>query len=449
MTRYRSASPSSSRSLFGYCIALVVLGAIGFGVYTLLSDLEGPTITLQPDTGRIAPTQNITLILTDAASDIRSVSVVVRKGGNAVTVFERAFTSGARTQRVTFTLKEAGLKDGPFDLEIKARDTALAGFGQGNATTRIWPMRIDTQPPRISVRSSTPSLRRGSITAVAFALSEEAARAGVQVGDVFFPAYKQPNGLYYCFIAFPLNMAAAHYTPEIVATDLAGNEAKSRLLVHAQDRTYRADTMNIGDKFLNSKYEILQQMVPECTSPLDCYVRVNQETRLKDEAMLRELASQSAPTMLWNGAFQRLPGSAVMAQFGDNRTYKYNNEIIDRQTHMGLDLASLAKAPVPAANSGKVLFAGLQGIFGNLVVIDHGLGLMSLYSHMSSIDVKVGDQVKKGDIIAHTGTTGLAGGDHLHFGILLNGIQCQPIDWLDKNWLKNTITDRLLAAGKD
>lgn len=178
-------------------------------------------------------------------------------------------------------------------------------------------------------------------------------------------------------------------------------------------------------------------------------MKINNEVRISNEKTLLEIGKNTSPTMLWSGAFKRLPGSASKASFGDQRTYMHNGTKIDEQTHMGQDLASVAHAPIPAANDGKVVFAEPLGIFGNLVVIDHGLGLQSLYSHMSEIQTNVGATVKKGDIIGLTGTTGLAGGDHLHFGILMHGIQVQPLDWLDPKWIKNTITDRLDAAGAE
>lgn len=437
-----------SRYLFSYVSALLVLGVLGVGAYLFLNDLEGPIIAITPDTGRISPNQDITVTLTDADSNIKSVTVRVRKNSGALTLLERNFTNPSPRQSITFNLKETGLRDGKFELEISAADTAFSGFGMGNRSTRVWDMRLDTQPPRINVRSTSPSIRRGSSTAFAYSVSEEVSTTGVEVGDLFFPGYRQPDGLYYCFIAFPLDVPANRFTPVIMARDLAGNETRSRLLVHAQERNYRSDKLTISDKFLSDKAQVFAELVPEQLTDLERYIKINNEVRLQNEAVLRRLAEQSSPTMLWSGPFRRLPRSAVMANFGDNRTYLNNGNIIDHQTHMGLDLASTAKAPIPAGNSGRVIFAEPLGIFGNLIIIDHGLGLMSLYSHMSEIMVKVGDEVKKGDIIARTGTTGLAGGDHLHFGMLVGGIQVQPIDWLDKNWIKNTITDRLAAASK-
>ena len=155
---------------------------------------------------------------------------------------------------------------------------------------------------------------------------------------------------------------------------------------------------------------------------------------------------QSADQMLWEGVFARFPNSARKAGFADHREYLYNDEIVDRQVHMGIDLAAVAQAQVPAGNNGKVVFAGDIGIYGQTVVIDHGVGLFSMYSHLSQIDVTQGQSVTKGDIIGRTGTTGLAGGDHLHFGMMVNQTYVNPIEWWDPAWIKNNVTDKIAAV---
>jgi murein DD-endopeptidase MepM/ murein hydrolase activator NlpD len=86
---------------------------------------------------------------------------------------------------------------------------------------------------------------------------------------------------------------------------------------------------------------------------------------------------------------------------------------------------------------------GFFGIYGNVVVIDHGCGLQSFYAHLSSFDVKEGEEVKHGQVIAHSGQTGLAGGDHLHFTMLLDGIPVNPVEWWDPHWIHDRIEAKL------
>ena len=155
------------------------------------------------------------------------------------------------------------------------------------------------------------------------------------------------------------------------------------------------------------------------------------------------LGEKTGKVLYWDGVFLRLPKSANRAGFADHREYKYKGRIIDRQVHLGIDLASIAHSPVPASNKGKVVFAGPIDIYGKTVMIDHGFGLLSMYSHLSSYDVQEGQIVSKGEIIGRTGITGLAGGDHLHFSILIHNTFVNPLEWWDAAWIKNNITNKI------
>jgi murein DD-endopeptidase MepM/ murein hydrolase activator NlpD len=111
--------------------------------------------------------------------------------------------------------------------------------------------------------------------------------------------------------------------------------------------------------------------------------------------------------------------------------------------HLGYDLSVTKLYPVEAANSGRVVFAGDLGIYGNSVILDHGLGLFTLYSHLSSIDVKDGDRIEQRQILGKTGKTGLAAGDHLHYGVYLHGVAVLPVEWWDPKWIKDNILPKV------
>ncbi|HHO75163.1 MAG TPA: M23 family metallopeptidase, partial [Deltaproteobacteria bacterium] len=110
---------------------------------------------------------------------------------------------------------------------------------------------------------------------------------------------------------------------------------------------------------------------------------------------------------------------------------------------LGVDLASVRQAQIQAANRGTVLFAGDLGIYGNTVIIDHGQGLASLYSHLSIIKVQKNQEVEKGMVIAASGATGFAGGDHLHFSILVHGVFVNPVEWWDAHWIVDNVELKL------
>jgi murein DD-endopeptidase MepM/ murein hydrolase activator NlpD len=178
-------------------------------------------------------------------------------------------------------------------------------------------------------------------------------------------------------------------------------------------------------------------------SNIEKYIKINNDLRKKDDEFIYKLTEKPAQERYWEGPWISLKNGATMARYADHRTYYYKGERIDEQYHLGIDLASLANSPVEAGNSGKVIFAGKNGIYGLMVVIDHGQGIASLYGHLSEIKVAVGDVVKKGDIIGITGQTGLAGGDHLHFSMLIHGVFVNPLEWLDEHWIEDNITKKL------
>jgi murein DD-endopeptidase MepM/ murein hydrolase activator NlpD len=150
---------------------------------------------------------------------------------------------------------------------------------------------------------------------------------------------------------------------------------------------------------------------------------------------------------MFKDAFQQLGNSSVQAQFADARTYTYNGKEVDQQVHLGFDLAVTANVPVSASQRGVVVHADDLGIYGNCVIIDHGLGVQSLYGHLSSIGVKPGDKVEKGQEIGRSGQTGLAGGDHLHFTTLVGGEQVTPVDWWSAQWMQDRVLRKIRDAG--
>ena len=432
----------NARTLFSFVLTAFLASIVCFGLYTFLSDMEGPEITLIPSSERVSPQRELAVKLHDLAG-LRSVTVSVRKNNQTQIVLERYFSEKRRDEELPFNLKNTALREGTFDLEIKAVDASLAGFGRGNARTLILPMRMDAQPPRVSVKNVPPHIRRGGCAVLLYTVNKEVRESGVRVGKYFFPAYRQEDGSYVCLFSFPYMLEQAHYTPELVTEDSAGNVTVNHVAVTPINVAFKQDTISVSDAFLLAKMPELQHLAPQAETPLEQYLALNRGIRESNEQALLYLGKKTASTMLWSGSFVRLPRSAERARFGDFRTYMYQGQKIDEQSHTGLDLASLIHADVPAANNGIVVFSDFLGIYGKLVVVDHGMGLMSLYSHLSDIAVQTGEEVKKGQILGQTGTTGLALGDHLHFGILVHGLEVQPLEWLDPKWIRDNVLGRM------
>ena len=430
------------RLVFGVFLILALAG--GAAGYLLLTDRGKPEIALSPESDVAAPKREFTLTLRDAGSGLKSAKVVVTQADKQITLLDTTYANPVRDAVEKFTLEPAGLRDGPFTLAITATDRSIANFGAGNTTSVTRQYTLDTTPPRVDVTSLAHNVRQGGVGAVSFSVSEAPESAGVVVGDDFYPAYKLENGKYFGFYVFPYNMDPKNFVPKVKVTDKAGNIGVASFRYQAIPRKFRQDKLNISDNFLDSKMPQYYDIITDTRDNLQIYLKVNNDIRRQNSVFLKELAKKSAPTMLWDKkVFLRLPNAAPRAGFGDHRTYMYQNREIDQQTHMGVDLASLEGAPVPAANTGRVVFAGFLGIYGETVIIDHGLGLQTLYAHLRQIDVKVGQDIKKGEILGKTGVSGLAAGDHLHFGVLVDGQETSPIEWWDQHWIDDNILSKL------
>jgi murein DD-endopeptidase MepM/ murein hydrolase activator NlpD len=421
-------------------LALALVAAVAG--FFFLRDAEGPVLTLSPASGAVAAARPLSLTLNDEGAGLKSVRVTVTQDGQTSELTAAGFERGTATRTLDLSLAEAKLKNGPLTLQVTADDQAFFT----NTSDQSFTLEFDSRPPVVSVLSAAHNLNQSGAGLVLYKVSEEVERSGVEIGELFFPGYLQDEGFYACLFTFPFDMAQADFLPRLIAVDKAGNERKAGFYYHANPRPATHDRINLSQQFLDSKMPEFQDLYPEAGNMLDIFLKVNRELRVQNRAKLKELALQTAPSPSWQGTFVRLPNAAPRAGFNEQRSYIYSGNTVDRQTHLGVDLASLANSPVPAGNSGRVVFADYLGIYGNCVIIDHGLGLQSLYAHLSTIDAAVGDEVAKGQTIGRTGATGMAGGDHLHYGVTIGGIPVNPLEWWDPNWIKHNFTDKWQAA---
>ena len=355
-----------------------------------------------------------------------------------------------KTLSIAFEPKKYEFSDGQAILRLAVWDYSWRGWWQGNQSYIEKILTIDTQPPQIEVISSAHNLNQGGAGLVIYRTSEDCPHNGVQVGDDFFPGYSgyyQDPQIRLAFIGLDYRQGPG--TPLMIkAVDEAGNDAVSGLRHHIQKKVFKNDSIQISDQFLTWKLPEFENAVAleSAETPVDKFLKINRDLRQADYQKIAQLVETTTTVKHWEGAFLRMPGSANEAGFADHRVYHYNGEIIDRQVHLGLDLASVEHAPIPAANNGIIVFNGVLGIYGRTILIDHGFGLFSMYAHLNRSDISEGQRVSKGDIIGNTGSTGLAGGDHLHFSILVHKTFVNPIEWWDAAWIKNNVLSKIEAV---
>ncbi len=424
---------------------LVLLFAAGLGgLYALKAEWHQPELRLTPQRSAVSPQTVFRLEAQDPGSGVRRVMVTVdQPQGAPIEILNKRYDTPQETVVEAFSLAALPMKSGTVTLNVAVTDASWHRLGFGNTARMELPLTLDAVPPVVSITSRQHNVAHGGTGLVVYTTSEPLGKSGVEVGAYFFPGYLERPGRYLCFFALPFAVDPKAVRPTLVAEDEAGNAVQLPINVRVIPKKFRQDSITVSDAFLQSKMPQFAELYPPGTSMIDIFIKVNSELRQQNISQLKEIGKNTVPQMLWSGAFLRLPQSATMAQYGDTRTYLFGGKAVDTQTHMGVDLASLVNAPVPAANTGRVIWSGFLGIYGNLIVLDHGFGLHSLYSHLSEIHVRVGDVVQRGQIIGKTGATGMAGGDHLHFGILVGGVEVQPIEWWDEHWIRDNITSKL------
>ncbi len=426
----------------GFWIFLVLVLAAGLGyVYVFHVDQEKPVVQAFPEETHTNGDEPLEIRVHDPGLGLRSVEISVIQGQEVKkTVLEEL---GAGVHDWSSFIDLPDLVQGEFTLQIRAVDRSILNWGRGNVSELSRTMVFDSIPPSISMVSNVHNLNQGGAGLVIYSLSKEAQHTGVRIGDYFFPALKQPDGNYYCLFAFPYDADPTGDIPRIEARDRAGNEQVSGFNYHVNPRSFRQARLNISDNFLRSQMPQFESHFPDENDFFEVFLLVNRDLREKNRARIKEIAARTSADLSLDSPMLRKPNSAQMAGFADHRTYYYNDEEVDRQVHMGVDLASTAQAPVPAAGGGRVVFTGDLGIYGQTVVLDHGLGLQTLYAHLSSVHVQEEEEVERGQNLGRTGTTGLAVGDHLHFEVLVSGVSVNPVEWWDPSWLENNIFSKL------
>jgi murein DD-endopeptidase MepM/ murein hydrolase activator NlpD len=444
-------------------ILIIILGLIVLAslLWFALIRFEGrePAVTIDLPSPFIGKSHDVTVSVSDLQSGIRKIWVGLLKDGKEVTLHEADYPSTGfwgkgqvheTAIEINVNPAKLGFSDGDAVLRAAAWDYSWQGWMDGNKAYIEKNLTIDTRSPEIEILSSAHNITQGGAGLAIYRVSEPCPQSGVYIGDRFFPGYsgmtKDPN-IFSAFFSLGYDQSVKTEI-FISATDRAGNGNRAGINHYLRRKVFRKDTIAITDKFLNWK-------MPEFNDELsglgqadliDKFLFINRDQRRADYEKIQQVCSKTDPVLHWKGSFLRLPNSAPRARFADHRTYKYQGQVVDEQVHLGVDLASLKHAPVPAANNGVVVYAESLGIYGKTVIVDHGFGLFSMYSHLNEISVSPGKKLSRGDILGHTGVSGLAGGDHLHFSIIIHNTFVNPIEWWDASWIENNILTKIDSA---
>ncbi len=436
----------------GIAVALAIAGFLW-----VKFDLSAPTATLRQPVEYVGQRAEIQLDLADRGTGLSSVEVAIDAGGTHFVLLSEDYPStswrGSRILEKSLALpiapRDAKIPEGSGTLVVEALDGSWRNYLGVRPPVLSQPITIDYTPPTVEVLTGQHYMRLGGSDLVVYKTSKDAVRSGVAADRYFFPGVKGilPDAdVAGAFFAVPQDLTTAT-RPKVVAEDAAGNRREVDFFTAVKPRVFQERSIEVGDDFLKRKVPdlLLANHLPPNDDLVAAYLQINRELRKTSEEKVREVCSRSEPSKLWTEPFLRQPNSAPLSSFADRRTYTHAGKVIDHQTHLGFDLASLRLAPVVASNKGKVSFADDLGIYGSTVILDHGLGLFSLYGHLSSIGVTVGQEVARGDALGRTGETGLDAGDHLHFSIMVDGVHVDPVEWWDPKWIQDHVNGKLEA----
>ncbi len=442
----------------------VVAVAVGLWLWAALRVGAAPAVVVDVERSAVGRETGVAARFEEPAGGLGVVRLELVQGERTELLAEQSFprrgafallggpvTPAAELTATIGTATQAWLTEG----EVVLRATAERGAGSLRTVPPVvveqrLPVRL--RPPRLELMSSQHYVRQGGSGVVVFRVGDTAVRAGVSAGTVEATAAQLPGGGAgdrFALYAVPWNLSSADQI-RLFAEDDAGNRAEQPFIDLFKPMPPRTDTIDVSDSFLAKVVPAIASQTPgfdASGSLLDQYLYINRELRRAELERVRELSRASEPAFLWSGAFLQMPNTQVRADFAQTRTYVYGGQAVDTQTHLGLDLASTERAPVPAPAAGRVLFAGWMTLYGNAVILDHGFGLLSLCGHLSSLAVAAGDQVERGDIIAASGATGLAGGDQLQLELLVHGQSVDPLEWHAAKWIRDNLGSKLPVPG--
>ncbi len=398
------------------------------------------TIAIEPLPKAIGLATPLTLRVTNPHG-VRNASAWLEQNGTTEKLFETSkpghrlgWNPNEPPQEFQFTAK--GTKDGKAKVVAEVTSNDLRG-----STDRVsYDVDVVTRPPSLSTPHIQHYVSQGGAGLVVFTPSGSWTEGGVRAGAYTSRSFAKPGSpsQQFSLFAFPWDLPV-DTAPVVFVRNVAGTEATATFMVKIKPKKFRKRDIPLSEQFLD---KVVNELDPSGSGDkLERFLKINREMRKQNTATLTELRKKTTEKFLWSGPFIQLAKSKVESQFADVRSYIYEGRKVDEQVHLGFDLSVVKKTAVVASNDGNVVYADRLGIYGNCIVVDHGFGLQSIYGHLSSIGVKVGDAVKKGQEIGRSGATGLAGGDHLHYSMQIDGVQVNPMEWWDEHWIK----DRILA----
>jgi murein DD-endopeptidase MepM/ murein hydrolase activator NlpD len=447
-------------------ILLLLLG----GAFLVAGRMAGPDIQIERPEQFVGHSTPMDVLVAAPGAELSAMTIEVEQGETRVQVYSLGDPKGADVKqdgedrvRVTRDIGRQGipeLQSGDARIIVTAARPVLYGLREAESTaTRD--VRVRLERPRVAVMSTHHFINHGGAELVVYRATPEDVESGVLVGETEYPGFPATGlnvpGIDIRDSAVRVAFFALAHDQDLrapirlYARDEAGNTARADFDHRVFPKPFRKSRIELDDRFLSRVVPAILEGTNEVNPSgdlIDQFLVVNGELRRLNNEKIASFRAQTVPRMLWGGEpFYAFRNTGVQSAFADHRTYFYQGREVDQQVHLGFDLASFMQTPIVASGAGRVLFADELGIYGNTVIIDHGLGVQSLYSHLSTMEVRAGQDVARQQQIGRSGMTGMAGGDHLHFTMLVHGTMVNPVEWWDPQWNNDRLMRKLRDAG--
>jgi Peptidase family M23 len=455
-------------------ILLLFVGLCGYGYFkfkdhplALKIDNKPPKMTvLTKLTAAGNQSKSVSVLLEDDRAGISSVKVLGSQANKEQEMFSKKFSSPTIKEvvKIPLDIKKLGFNEGKIKLKIQANDDSF----WKNKTETSFEINLDYSAPQVAVLSLQHLVAQGGSESVVFSAKDNSPiTAGVMVGEDFYgaipaskvdPKFEKYPNIHISLFALPYEFSFEKYPVKVVAEDSAGNKSERAFKFRIKHYKQPEGSPNISKDFVMNKviplfdgyesrsandYSVIKNDTSSDEGLIKIFRTINEDYRALLQKLIAEMQPNPISDPKFVKGFIKPISAATLSRFGELRSYYLDKAPAGHSTHDGLDLASVKTDKVMATNSGSVLYAGEFGIYGNTVVIDHGMGLSSLYGHLSTFDVQTGNTVSKGQVIGLSGETGLAGGDHLHFEYRVGNIPVTPIEWWDEGWVEDHFYGKL------
>lgn len=244
------------------------------------------------------------------------------------------------------------------------------------------------------IDSKRYSIQVGEALRVSYPFSQYVEGSSFTCKGTRFPAYHE-GGEYHAYIAESYFSDFNPYSCDLL---VGNNILASALEITVVDRAFPEEKLTV--------------------QPKKVYLSVKDQLRVRNEqVILKTVYADTASAPLFDSAFQLPLQSKITSHYGVKRTF--NGDV--KGQHLGTDFRAAVGGPVPVGNSGRVVFADDLFYTGLTVIVDHGVGIFTVYGHLAAIKVDLGEYVPRGSIIGLSGATGRVSGPHLHWGVKVSG----------------------------